>query len=271
MPNHLSVMVLVILLRKSLAVVVPFSETVAAISSIIFKSLSTPHINITNLMQCMIHLRIIIQRYIEVQKPVYICFIDYEKAFDRVYHDRIMQCLDHIDIDCNDNCNDKRVIEKLYWQQMATVRFGDEYSEFFPIKRGVRQGCVLSPKLFNLYTEKIFNESEALPDCIVWGENINNLRYADDTALLAESESALQSIVDVVRQNSEEKGLSMNVKKMKTMVVCHDATPDVRVVVNGQVLEQVKKFRYLGQWITDDGRYECEMKNQIKIVSEVHL
>ena len=62
-----------------------------------------------------------------------------------------MQCLDHVDMDCNE----KRVIEKLYWQQTATVRFGDEYSEFFPIKRGVRQGCVLSPKCFNLYTEKI--------------------------------------------------------------------------------------------------------------------
>ena len=61
-----------------------------------------------------------------------------------------MQCLDHVDMDCND----KWVIEKLYWQQTATVRFGDEYSDFFPIKRGVRQGCVLLPKLFNLYTEK---------------------------------------------------------------------------------------------------------------------
>ena len=90
----------------------------------------------------MFNLRIIIQRYLEVQKPVFICFIDYEKEFDRVYHDIIiMQCLDHVDMDCND----KRVIEKLYWQ--ATVRLGDEYSEFFPIKRGVRQGCVLSPKL----------------------------------------------------------------------------------------------------------------------------
>ena len=70
------------------------------------------------------------------------------------------------------------------------------------------------------------------------GENTNSLRYADDTALLAELESVLQSIVDEVREKSEENGLSMNVKKTKTMVVCHDKTPDVRIVVNGQVLEQ---------------------------------
>ena len=67
-----------------------------------------------------------------------------------------------------------------------------------------------------------------------------------NTALLAESESIKQSRVDVMRQNSEEKRLSRNVKKTKTMVVCRDETPDVRIIVNGQVLEQVKKFKYLG-------------------------
>ena len=70
--------------------------------------------------------------------------------------------------------------------------------------------------------------------------------------------------MDVVKRNSEEKGLSMNVKKTKT-VVCRDETPHVRIMVNGQVLEQVKKFKYLGQWITDDGRRECEIKNRIVI------
>ena len=103
---------------------------------------------------------------------------------------------------------------------------------------------------FNLYTKNIFNESDELPGCIVGEENFNNLRYTDDTALLAESESTLQSIVDIVRQNSEERELSMNVKKTKTVLVCCDETPDVRIVVNGQVLKQVKKFKYLGQWIT---------------------
>ena len=88
-------------------------------------------------------------------------------------------------------------------------------------------------KLFNLYAEKIFNESDELPGSIVGGENINNLRYADDTALWAESESVLSGIVDVLGQNSEEKGLSLNVKKMKTMAVCCDETPDVSIVVNG--------------------------------------
>ena len=75
----------------------------------------------------------------------------------------------------------------------------------------------------------------------------------------------------MVRQNSEEKGLSINVKKTKMMVVCCDETPDVRIVVNGQVLEQVKRFKYLGQWITDDGSCECEIKNRIEIARSTFI
>ena len=98
--------------------------------------------------------------------------------------------------------------------------------------------------------EKIFNESDELPSCIVGGENLNNLRYADDTALLAESKSALQDIMDVVRQNSEEKGLSMNVKKTKTLVVCRDETPDVRIVVSPRTSKEVQISRSVDhrQW-----------------------
>ena len=75
--------------------------------------------------------------------------------------------------------------------------------------------------------------------------------------------------MDVVRQNSEEKRLSMNVKRTKTMVVCGDETPDVRIVVNGQVLEQVKKFKYLDQWITEIGR--CEIKNWIETAKSTFI
>ena len=77
--------------------------------------------------------------------------------------------------------------------------------------------------------------------------------------------------MDVVRQNSEENGLSMNVKNTKTMVICCDETPDVRIIVNGKVLEQVKKFKYLGPWITDDGTCQCEIKNRIEIARSTFI
>ena len=207
------------------------------------------------------NLRTIIERFLEKQKTVFICFIDYEKAFDRVYHEKIIECLNTIDMDNND----KRLITSLYWNQTASVQLEYGASESFKIKRGVRQGCVLSPKLFNLYTEHIFREVEDLPGCIVGGTNFNNLRYADDTALIAESEEELQVIVDQVRSSSEVKGLRMNVKKTKTMAISRDRTPEVKIVVKDTVLEQVKIFKYLGQLITDDGKCEREVRGRIEI------
>ena len=121
---------------------------------------------------------------------------------------------------------DKRLIGNLYWEQQATVRIDNSISSFLPIQRGVRQGCILSPKLFNLYTEKIFRESNEIKGCVIGGHNVNNPRYADDTTLLAESEEELQKVVDQVKKNSEKMGLKMNVKKTKTMLVSRDHEKD---------------------------------------------
>ena len=123
----------------------------------------------------------------EVDQSVYICSIDYEKAFDRVLHDWIMECLDNISMDQED----KRLIGNLYWEQSAVVRLNSGLSEEFKIKRGVRQECVMSPKLFNLYAERIFRESDDLRGCVLGDENTNNLRYADDTALIADSRQSV--------------------------------------------------------------------------------
>ena len=113
------------------------------------------------------------------------------------------------------------IIQNLYWEQKAVVRLQNGNSEAFNIERGVRQGCVLSPKLFNLYTEPIFPVLEELPGLSVGGGrgDINNFRYADDTALVADSEEKLQNIVNKVKEKSENLGLYMNVSKTKTMLV----------------------------------------------------
>ena len=215
------------------------------------------------------NLRTIVERCMEEQKDVFVCFIDYEKAFDSIYNSKIMQCMETIDIDEND----KRLIGNLYWNQQAAVRLESGISTLFPIKRGVRQGCVLSPKLFNLYTELIFRKSIEIKGCVVGGVNINNLRYADDTALIAENEKDLQELVYNVQVESEKMGLKMNVKKTKTMLMSRDHDRDrreginrrVNIMVNGQKLEQVQKFKYLGQWITEDGRCNLEVKTRIEI------
>ena len=89
----------------------------------------------------------------------------------------MIECLSEIGIDDKD----LQIISKLYWEQSACVRTESGMTSEFKIKKGVRQGCVLSPNLFNLYTEKIFREVEDMKGVNIGGVNINNLRYADDT------------------------------------------------------------------------------------------
>ena len=118
----------------------------------------------------------------DVQKDVYICFIDYTKAFDQVKHLKMRECLSEIGMDDKD----LQIITKLYWEQSASVRTESGMTSEFKRNKGVRHGCVLSQNLFNLYTEKIFTEVEDMKGVNIGGVNINNLRYADDTVLLAE-------------------------------------------------------------------------------------
>ena len=208
------------------------------------------------------NIRAVLEKMIAIDQDVYICFIDYQKAFDRVYHTKIIEFLGYTEMDTKD----LRVIQNLYWEQKAVVRLQEGNSEEFSIERGVRQGCVLSPKLFNMYTEPIFRAIEGLQGLSIGGENINNFRYADDTALVADSAARLQEIVNVVKERSEELGLYMNVSKTKSMRVNKAGEErKVQTVVDGQDLDQVRDFKYLGQLITDDGKCDKEIKRRIAI------
>ena len=163
----------------------------------------------------------IAERCIEMQKDIYRCFIDYSKAFDKVRHEDLFQILDQLDIDGKD----LRILRNLYWNQTAAVRICGECSEESPIKRGVRQGCVLSPDLFNLYSEVILREMEDIKGICVGGHNINNLRYADDTVLIAQSEQTLQEMLDTVVDASQRRGLSLNISKTESMVISKKLQP----------------------------------------------
>ena len=134
------------------------------------------------------------------------------------------------------------------------------------LKLKEESGRGLSPKLFNLYTEDIFEKADELPGVVIGGKNITNLRYADDTALVAESEEKLQAIVNIVKEESLKKGLKMNVKKTQTMVVTRKENhPVIQIKVNGEVLKQVQNFKYLGQLITSNGRTDTEVRRRIEI------
>ena len=137
------------------------------------------------------NIRWIIGKARELQKNIYFCFIDYAKAFDCVDHKKLWEEMgipDHL------TC----LLRNLYAGQEATVRTGHGTTDWFQTGKGVRQGCVLSPCLFNLYAEYIMRNAgleEAQAGIKIVGRNINNLRYADDTTLIAESEKELKSLL----------------------------------------------------------------------------
>ena len=112
------------------------------------------------------------------------------------------------------------LLRNLYAGQEATVRTGHGTTDWFQIGKGVCQGCILSPSLFNLYAEYIMRNAgleEAQAGIKIAGRNINNLRYADDTILMAESEEELKSLLMKVKEESEKVGLKLNIQKTKIM------------------------------------------------------
>lgn len=206
-------------------------------------------------------MRTILEKMIEKQRNVFLCFIDYEKAFDKVKHEELMRMLEGLDIDRKE----MRVIRNLYWNQKAAVRVQEEKTEYQTIRRGVRQGCVMSPDLFNLYGEMILRELQGIEGVKIGGYNINYIRYADDTVLIADSGEKLQHLLNVTVRASEEKGLKVNMDKTKVLVASKTNAPRVRIEARGRRIEQVEKFSYLGSLITEDCRCEKEIKTRIGI------
>ena len=145
------------------------------------------------------NIRWIIKKAREFQKNIYFCFIDNAKAFHCVDHNKLWKILKEMEIpDCL-TC----LLRNLYVGQGATVRTGHGTTDWFQIGKGVRQGCILSPCLFNLYAEYIMRNAglkEAQAGIKIAGRNINNLRYADDTTLMAESEEELKSLLMKVKE-----------------------------------------------------------------------
>ena len=149
------------------------------------------------------------------QKDIYMCFIDYTKAFDRVQHDELLKMLMNLNIYGKDIC----LIWSLYWDQSSCIRIENKMSEYTKFKRGVCPGCVLSPDLFNLCSEMILWETEDLKGFIIGGWNINNLGYEDDTVLIAKSRKELKDLLDKVVEESKKKDPTINFKKTECVVV----------------------------------------------------
>ena len=152
----------------------------------------------------------------EFQKNLYFCFINYAKTFDCVDHNKLWKILKEIGIQDHLTC----LLKNLYAGQEATVRTGHGTTDWFQIGKGICQGCILPPCLFILYAEYIMRNAgleEAQAGIKTAGRIINNLRYADNSTLMAESEEELKSLLMKVKEESEKVGLKLNIQKTKIM------------------------------------------------------
>ena len=152
----------------------------------------------------------------EFQKNIYFCFIDYIKAFDCVDHNKLWKILKKMGI--SDHLTN--LLRNIYAGQEATYRTRHGTIDWFQIGKGVHQGCVLSPCLLNLYAEYIMQNARldiAQAGIKIAGRNINNIRYADDNTLMAESEEELKSLLMKVKEESEKVDLKLNIQKTKIM------------------------------------------------------
>ena len=144
------------------------------------------------------------------------------------------------------------LLRNLYAGQEAIVRTRRGTIDWFQVGKGVLQGCILSPCLFNLYAEYIMRNAgleEAQAGIKIAGRNINNLRYADDTILMADSEEELKSLLMKVKEESEKVGLKLDMQKTKIMA----PSPITSWEIDGETMETVADFIFGGSQITADG------------------
>uniref|UniRef100_A0A4W2FEY3 RNA-directed DNA polymerase n=1 Tax=Bos indicus x Bos taurus TaxID=30522 RepID=A0A4W2FEY3_BOBOX len=200
----------------------------------------------------------IIEKAREFQKNI--CFIDYAKAFDSVDHNKLWKILKEMGIPDHLTC----LLRNLYAGQEATVRTGHGTTDWFQIRKGVRQGCILSPCLFNLYAEYIMRNAgleEAQAGIKIAGRNINNLRYADDTTLMAESEEELKSLLMKMKDKSEKVGLKLNIQKTKITA----SGPTTSWQIDGETVKTVADFIFGGTKVTADGDCSHEIKRHLSL------
>ena len=205
----------------------------------------------------------IIEKVREFQRNIYFCFIDYSKASDCVDHNTLWKIMKEMGIPDHLTC----LLRNLHAGQEARVRTGLGTTHWFQIGKGIRQGCILSPCLFNLYAEYILKKAgleEVQAGIKIAGRNISNLRYADDTVLRAESEE-LKSLLMKVKEESEKVGLNLNIQKTKIIA----SSPITSWEIDGETVDTMSEFILGGSKITADGDFSHEIKRCLLLVRKI--
>ena len=196
----------------------------------------------------------------DFQKKIYFCFIEYAEAFDCVGHNKLWEILQEMGIPDHLTC----LLRNLYAGQEVTTRTGHGTTDWFQIRKGVCQGCILSHWLFNFYAKYIMRNArpnEAQAGIKIAGRNINNFRYADETILMAKSKEELKSPLMKVKEENEKAGLKLNISKKITA-----SGPITSCEIDG---ETVADFIFLGSKITANGDCNHEIKRHLLLGRKV--
>ncbi len=213
---------------------------------------------------CVFTLKQVIEYYNSRSSPIYICFLDASKAFDRLNHwslfAKLIKRKVHFHVIC--------LIMYWYCNQTFRVAWGGLTSECFTVSNGVRQGGILSPILFNIYMDDlsvVLNNSKL--GCRINGTAVNHLMYADDTCLIASSPTALQNLLNICSDFAYVNSVVFNEGKTKLMCYKPKSLANLRVpeiFVNGKSISVVNEHKYLGILLQDNQSDESDMKRQVK-------
>ena len=208
------------------------------------------------------------EKYAAKGKDVYVAFLDLEKAYDRVDREALWKVLRIYGI----GGRLLQAVESMYAGSKACVRVGSEVSEWFPVRVGVRQGCVMSPWLFNLYIDGVVREVNArvlgrglkLLDRNENDWEMNQLLFADDTVVVADSEKKLCQLVAEFGRVCKRRKLRVNVGKSKVMrCTRNEDGARLNVSLDGEALEEVDNFKYLGSVIAANGGVEADVSHRV--------
>ena len=203
-------------------------------------------------------LKLILTHRLNQNEDTYLCFVDFEKAFDDVNYQKLLDVIRKRDVP--EKC--LRLISQLYQEQKGYLRGYENLP--INIRRGVRQGRILSPVLYNTYM--------TMKEGVTIGEQrINRIMYADDTVLLADSENGINKLLQQLHELGREYDININIKKTKCMKVSKSGMTGTKVKLVNNKIECTQNFKYLGINVTCDGRDDTEIATRIAMARQVFL
>ena len=211
-------------------------------------------------------LRQIAEKYREYARSLYCNFIDFTKAFDTIWREFLWKAMKHFGF------NDKIIsqVKAIYSKNQSAITVNGSLTEYFSTSIGVLQGCILSPPLFNITLEAMMNiakDSIEESGIKLYGTKVNNLRYADDIAGIAETVNELQEVTSSINTASERIGMQINVDKTNTLMMGRQHE-DFSIKINNKELKQVNDFVYLGSKFTEDNDCSADIKRRLVLARQ---